>query len=76
MKKKSKGLTYMQELMLECIKKYYNDNLESPTLKELCDMAGLYAKSTVHNHLKELEQKGYISIKKKKKRGINIIKHC
>ena len=39
-------------------------------------MAGLYAKSTVHNHLKELEQKGYISIKKKKNRGIDIIKHC
>ena len=64
MKKKSKGLTYMQELMLECIKKYYDENLISPTLKELCDMAGLYAKSTVHDHLKELEQKEIFAVNK------------
>lgn len=66
-------LTFMQELVLDSIKKYYQDNYKSPTLIELCDMVGLYAKSTIHQHLKNLEKKGYIKIEKKKKRGIVLI---
>lgn len=68
-------LTFMQGLVLESIEKYYKENEESPTLVELCDMVGLYAKSTIHQHLKNLEKKGFIKREKKKKRGISIIEY-
>lgn len=68
-------LTFMQGLVLESIEKYYKENEESPTLVELCDMVGLYAKSTIQQHLKNLEKKGFIKREKKKKRGISIIEY-
>ena len=66
-------LTYMQEIVLECINKYYEENGETPTLSELCEMAGLNTRSTVHEHLKNLQKKGYIRVIPKLKRGIRFI---
>lgn len=63
----------MQEIVLECINKYYEENEETPTLSELCEMAGLNTRSTVHVHLKNLQKKGYICVIPKIKRGIRII---
>lgn len=66
-------LTYMQEIVFECINKYYEENGQTPTLSELCEMAGLNTRSTVHEHLKNLQKKGYICVISKLKRGIRII---
>ena len=41
--------------------------------EEICDMAGLNTRSTVHEHLKNLQKKGYIRVIPKLKRGIRFI---
>ena len=66
-------LTFSQQLILDCIYKYYDENLETPTLSELCEMAGLNTRSTVYEHLRTLQKKGYIRVIPKLKRGIRFI---
>lgn len=66
-------LTFSQEVVLCSIKKYYKEHLETPTLSEICEMVDLSAKSTVHAHLQNLKEKGYIDIEPKQKRGIIIL---
>ena len=66
-------LTFSQEVVLCSIKKYYKEHHETPTLSEICEMVDLSAKSTVHAHLKNLKEKGYIDIKPKQKRGIIVL---
>ena len=62
-------LTFSQQLILDCIHKYYDEHLEMPTLDDLCYMAGLSLKSTIHKHLGSLQKK-YIIIKLKIIKGI------
>ena len=62
--------TFIQYLILDCVKKYIEENEESPTLNELCEMSGINTISTVHVHLKNLEKLGYVEIKPRIKRGI------
>ena len=50
-------LTFSQQVILDCIKKYYKKNYEMPTLEEICDMAGINTRSTVHEHLRNLQKK-------------------
>lgn len=66
-------LTFSQQLILDCIHKYYDENLEMPTLDDLCYLAGLNTRSTVHEHLKNLQKKGYVRVIPKIKRGIRFI---
>ena len=66
-------LTFSQEVVLCSVKKYYKEHHETPTLSEICEMVDLSAKSTVHAHLQNLKEKGYIDIEPKQKRGIIIL---
>jgi repressor LexA len=66
-------LTFSQQLILDCIYKYYDENLEMPTLTDLCHMSSINTKSTVHEHLRNLQKKGYIRVIPKLKRGIRFI---
>lgn len=66
-------LTFSQQLILDCIHKYYDENLEMPTLNDLCYLAELNTRSTVHEHLRNLQKKGYIRVIPKLKRGIRFI---
>lgn len=66
-------LTFSQKIILECIKSYIKTYNVSPTLSELCEISNLKTKSTVHKHLKNLRDKGYIEIIPKTKRGIILI---
>lgn len=54
-------LTEKETQMLGAIKTYIEENGYSPTVRELGEIVGLKSSSTVHNHLKKLETKGYIS---------------
>ena len=67
-------LTFAQEVIFDCVKRYYKQNREAPTLDEICEMAGLNTKSTVQVHLQNLQKKGYVEVKPKAKRGIIILK--
>lgn len=65
-------MTYSQKRIYNSIKKYIEENEEAPSIREICEIAGLSSPATVHKHLKNLEKLGYIDIEPKKKKGIKI----
>lgn len=56
----SEKLTKKQRAVLECIEKCIKEKGYGPTVREICSDLGLSSPSTVHVHLKALEEKGYI----------------
>lgn len=71
---KKNDLTFSQQVIFDCVKRYYKAHRETPTLREICKMAGLNTVSTVQVHLKNLQKKGYIDVEPRTKRGITILK--
>jgi repressor LexA len=65
-------MTFSQKIIYECIKKYIEENYEAPSIREICELAGLSSPATVHKHLKNLKEKGYIDIEPRVKKGIRI----
>ena len=65
-------MTFPQQIIYECIKKYIEENEEAPSIREIYEMAGLSSPATVHKHLKNLKELGYIDIKPRLKKGIRI----
>ena len=68
-------LTFMQKIVLDCLRKYYNENLRMPTQSEVREMLGVNSVGTVHKHLHNLEKKGYIAITPKFRRGISFVEN-
>lgn len=60
MRPKTEGLTKMQQLVLEYIKKYQSENNFPPTIRKISDDLKLNSPATVHVHIKHLIEKGYI----------------
>ena len=54
-KSKQKILNYLREATLQG---------KTPTIREICEATGLKSTSTVHGHLKSLEESGYLSLGK------------
>lgn len=65
-------LTKRQMEILEYISTYITENRYSPTYDEIKDNFGLSALSTVHEHITELVNKGYIKRDNKSPRGISL----
>ena len=53
-------ITRRQQAVLDCIEDCVRDKGYGPTVREVCQALGLSSPSTVHVHLKALEEKGYI----------------
>ena len=53
-------LTKTQAVVLNAIKTFTEEKGFSPSVRDLCEMCGLKSTSSVHAHLKSLEQKGYL----------------
>ncbi len=68
-----KQLTGKQQRVLDFIETYISSNDESPTLFEIKKFLGVKALSTVHQHLRALEDKGYLSRDTNTERGINYV---
>lgn len=66
-------LTKRQQEIFEYISSYIDKNNYSPTYDEIKDNFGLSALSTVHEHITELVNKGYLLRDKKSPRGIAVI---
>ena len=66
-------LTNKQEFVLNEIKKFIAEKGYSPTIRELCAICNLSSTATVFNHLKTLEQKGYIRQTQNKFRTLELI---
>lgn len=61
-----KPLSKSQQNIMQYLKKCSADG-RVPSVREICDEVGLSSTSTVHHHLKALEEKGFIS----REHGVN-----
>lgn len=66
-------MTFSQQIIYECIREYIEENEEPPTIREICVLAELSSPATVHKHLKNLKEKGYIYYEPRKRRGIRVM---
>ena len=65
-------LTRKQQAVMDCIEQCIQKKGYGPTVREICTELGLSSPSTVHVHLKTLEQKGYIVRDPLKSRSISL----
>lgn len=65
-------LTKRQQMVLDSIERCIQEKGYGPTVREICTDLGLCSPSTVHVHLKTLEQKGYIVRDPLKSRSISL----
>ena len=68
----SDKLTKRQQAVMDSIEKCIREKGYGPTVREICSDLGLSSPSTVHVHLKTLEQKGYIVRDPLKSRSISL----
>ena len=74
MRTRAQGLSNRQAEILDYIVKQINLKGYPPSVREIGEAVGLQSSSTVHNHLTQLEQKGYIRRDPTKPRAIMILK--
>ena len=70
---KGNGLTRKQRAVLECIQQCIEEKGYAPTVRDICKVLNLSSPSTVHVHLKSLEEKGYIKRDALKSRSITLV---
>ena len=63
-------VTKRQQAVLDCIEECIREKGYGPTVREVCQSLGLSSPSTVHVHLKALEEKGLIKRDPLKSRSI------
>lgn len=68
----SAKITKRQQAVLDNIEKHIREKGFGPTVREVCQDLGLSSPSTVHVHLKALEEKGYIKRDPLKSRSISL----
>lgn len=66
-------LTEKQSQIFEYIKKFILENHYPPTVREIAKGVELKSSSTVHSHLTQLKQKGYIIWRQENPRTIVIV---
>lgn len=66
-------LTAKQQRILDFIETYIDSNQKSPTLFDIQKFLGVKALSTVHQHIKALETKGFLQRDANSNRGINYV---
>lgn len=66
----NKKITKRQQAVLDDIERHIREKGYGPTVREVCQDLGLSSPSTVHVHLKALEEKGYITRDPLKSRSI------
>ncbi len=71
--KNSKKITKKQKAVLDFIEQRIEETGIAPTVRDICEGLGLSSPSTVHVHLKTLEEKGYIHRDPLKSRCITIV---
>ncbi len=69
----SKPLTARQQSVYDFIESYINQKGFGPTVREIAEAVQLSSPSTVHVHLKTLEEKGYIERDQRKSRSISLV---
>lgn len=65
-------VTKRQQAVLDCIEECIREKGYGPTVREVCQSIGLSSPSTVHVHLRALEEKGLITRDPLKSRSIQL----
>ena len=65
-------MTPRQQQIYNYIISYTEEHLYPPSVREIGDGVGLYSTSSVYEHLKTLERKGYIEVKENSPRAIKV----
>ncbi len=68
----AKDITKRQKAVYDCIESFIEKHGYGPTVREVCQELGLSSPSTVHVHLKALEDKGLINRDPLKSRSITL----
>lgn len=66
------GITKRQQQVLTCIEEFIAEKGYGPTVREVCNRMGLSSPSTVHVHLRSLEERGLINRDPLKSRSITL----
>lgn len=67
-------MTEKQEKIYNIIKEFINENGYAPSVREICNIAGLNSPATVFVHLQNLKEEGYITYVNGKSRTIRVVK--
>lgn len=73
-KDQEKRLTEKQKDVYRYLVSFINKQGYSPTVRELCKITGYSSPATIHDYLKQLKKKGYITYEETKSRTIRILK--
>jgi len=73
-RKRAKGLTERQTKILEVLERFHNQNGYPPSIREICDKAGISSTSVVNYYLNQLEEGGFIERDGRVSRGIRLVK--
>ena len=65
-------MTKRQKAVFDCITSFIEEKGYGPTVREVCEKLGLSSPSTVHVHLRALEEKGLINRDPLKSRSITV----
>lgn len=68
-----KPLTPEQQRVLSFITEHHQDSGAPPTVREICQALGYKSINNARQHLRLIEQKGYIRLAKGKARGIELL---
>ncbi|WP_395546671.1 MULTISPECIES: transcriptional repressor LexA [unclassified Lacrimispora] len=69
-------MSKIQKQIYDYVKDSINDRGYPPAVREIGDMVNLKSTSSVHSHLKKLEDMGYIKRDPAKPRAIEIVEDC
>ena len=70
----SRAGSQKQMEILDFIEDFQEENGYSPSVREICAAVGLSSTSSVHQHLKSLEVKGYLIRDEKKSRVMKVVR--
>lgn len=65
-------LSPMRQRILDYVTSFTRENGYPPTVREICEAVGLRSPSTVHSHLKILEEGGFLERDTRKTRAISV----
>ena len=70
-----KKLSPMRQKILDYISRYTDENGYPPAVREICQAVGLRSPSTVHSHLKILQEGGFLDKGEGRTRSITLKNH-
>jgi repressor LexA len=72
-RKRKKGLSERQKKILQVLQDFQEDNGYPPSIREICELAGISSTSVVNYYLDQLQEMNYIERDNRVSRGIRLL---